>query len=260
MISAILKSWIDSVSIFLPHNFKKFVYQTMETFAASMRPFWTYIGWLVALEIMLLLLAVYSKNTVQERGIDPQSGFAFPYSLFAVSSVTFFVICFYIVNFYLFVAVRQTKQEKNGRYFLSYAWHLVTYYFVERLFVGLTQAVSTLTPYVSSYIGKDLTKYSSMSIHIFVKAIFFFFTFFLLENKKLGGEIIQKAFYDAFKFTVKNLPICILYPLLLMFSAETLLRYSDSYALIIIFVLGETLVLQLVVSSAAVFYKQFSRQ
>ncbi len=185
----LIRSWRESVAVFVPKNFKLFFLAVLNTFVQSLVPFLLYFG-----IFFIGLVVVLSFDNSYFEGLHNLAFMRF----LALVRLLVLVLCSFITNFGMYAAVRPSVARKNARYFFGLGFHFIwflVFLFLSRFFSASIELMAQNAP------------------RFFLEALLALFTiyffFFMLDARP---RFIQQFINlkSSFIFIVYNLPFCLI--------------------------------------------------
>lgn len=185
----LLRSWLDSLAIFLPKNIVLFLLVTFKLLYSFYKRI--LLSWLFLVLLFSVILAVIKPSCVPLLWATP---------LTVVRSPWFLVL---VWAFFLYATLRPSISLKNVAYYVSYWRHFIWFILGWVLFIsiefGITKSLIVYTPYrlYFSYIGSLFAPF------------FAFYTLFLLDT---AGGLLSPLYSGLRSATMVayNLPFCLL--------------------------------------------------
>lgn len=180
----LIRSWRESVAVFVPKNFKLFFLAVLNTFVQSLVPFLLYFG----IFIIGALAPLGLNNTFLQDSYN-------------VTLIAFLVSAFSImtISFGMYVTVRPSVARKNARYFLGFGLHFIWFVIFELLLRILNASIELTVGY---------------TVRLFVQALIIspfvvYFYFFLLDSRPNFVQQLRNL-KSALMFVLYNLPFCLI--------------------------------------------------
>lgn len=196
--NGLLKSWADSLKVFIPGNFKLFFLVTLKSFLEGGKVFLKYFWWLLLLAGGLFYLF---KSTLGFSGLVPIS----PYLFLTVRAFWAWVMPFTLIFFWI-ASIRPSIGIKDGSYFLRYATYFVSLIVSMSIVflsgVTVTALLFTLFPN-TELVGLALYHGVTTLLSCYV-------LFFLLESDGSLRSVFN-VLKQALMFIVYNLPGLIIF-------------------------------------------------
>lgn len=152
--SQLLKSWADSLKIFYPKNLKLFLLVTLNSVWLGFKVLFKSLWWFLLLDIAMMALLVYGNHL-------------FTLNQIYVNYILMAIQAFWV--FFIYLAVRPSRERKTPVYFLSYFKYLL--YFSPFLFVVgfLTTKTSAFFDYqVGSILGAFISLTGAFTMLFFL--------------------------------------------------------------------------------------------
>jgi len=193
----LLQSWKESLTIFIPKNFKLFLLVTLKSLLETTKTFFRYFWWLIVLELggppLLNMLGVFTKM--------PSGDVANIVAFLTVFAQTITLFCLYLI-------ARPSVAKKDYAYFKHYSYYVAIVFFIAFV-CSLVVQMSLL--YARVLLGSLLVPL--LFLVMLPSALGAFFLLFWFDS----DGTIKNLFYSfvrSIKMVLYNYPFCLIASLL----------------------------------------------
>ncbi len=203
----IVKSWVDSLKIFIPANFKLFALVTLKSFIDGAKVFFSGIFWTGLLCGILAICLQMIGGIIPSIWPNSQTALQLYYYVAIVSS---FIVMLsgYIFQFGWLASIRASVDKKDWAYIKKFLWMLP-------VMIGIWLVFWFLFNYIAHYSDSFV---ASLLIFTLFMIVAWITIFFFIESGRTVKEFFQ-SFWRMIIFVVCNLPglavFCFLYAIIL---------------------------------------------
>jgi hypothetical protein len=218
----ILSAWKDSLSVFAPKNFGRFLWLWVNTIKQSYVVFFKYWWWLLPVVLVLKwcrLIPLWSVLKARERlcsAVDFEMSGDLLWYAFEVVTVAVLLSSIYFI---FFLCIRPSVERKNFYYFSHY-WMHAFYYILSSILImyGTSGVIKTfcITPLGGA----------------FLSIIQYVFALFLLDSDGSWKAALY-SLWRAIKMVFCNLQYMIIMTLVLIFLSSIILEFCKLIMLLL---------------------------